>query len=177
MEITEEKPKQVSCYLNEQIKLALEKESNQFKSIDSSGPRSSINKNAIFIFEDFMKKFDKNIKGIEKLIEQSFNIKIKNINQKEFEKILSVDYIQYPLKLTNSFKKRLDEFRVRCNDTLGFNLGKRSFYNFILLTYYIQNRIEIAKKEIDFWSQNHFEKGSKTDFDDVLDMFNKMITA
>ena len=90
----EEKLKQVSCYLNEQIKLALEKESIQFKAQDSSGPRSSINKNAIFIFEDFMDEFSNNVEGIIKLIEESFCIKIKDINQIEYSKILIVSFIQ-----------------------------------------------------------------------------------
>jgi hypothetical protein len=173
----EEKLKQVSCYLNEQIKLALEKESIQFKAQDSSGPRSSINKNAIFIFEDFMDEFSNNVEGIIKLIEESFCIKIKDINQKEFSKILNVSYIQYPLKLTPSFQKRLNAFRIQTNEVLGFNLGKTGFYNFILLSYYIKNRVSIAKQEIEFWSQGHFEKGTPADFNDVVDMFNKMISS
>lgn len=174
--IDEEKPKQVSCYFNEAIKIALEKESVQFKAQDSAGTRSSINKNAIFIFEEFINKYSSKPESIKDLIEVSFDVKIKNINQKELMRILDVDYIQYPLKLTKSFQSKLNEFREWCNKSIGFKLGKRSFYNFILLTYYIQNRVEIAKREIDFWSQ-HFDAGSPSNFEDVMGMFNKMITT
>lgn len=173
----EDKPKQVSCYFNEAIKVALEKESIQFKAEDSSGPRSSINKNAIFIFENFIKKYKVNPEKIKDLIEVSFNVKIENINEKKLMKILNVDYIQYPLKLTKSFQNDLNSFREVCNKAIGFKLGKRSFYNFILLTYYIENRVEIAKREITFWSQKQFDAGSPTDFEDVMGLFTTMINS
>ena len=83
----------------------------------------------------------------------------------------------YPLKLTPKFTKKFNQFREDCNNALDFNLSKIGFYNFILLIYYIKNRAVIARREIEFWSQDYFSKGDEIDFQEVVNLFNKMLDS
>lgn len=169
--------KPVSCYMNDTIKLALEKEAIQFKGVDPTGNRTTMNKNCIFIFEQFIKKYSKNTKKMEKLIEKTFSLKMGEFTGREFNKILDVKLLKYPLKLSIDCQEKLNSIRLECNKSLGFNLKKTNFYNLILLSYYIENRVSIAQKEIDFWSQEHLEKGKPASFNEVVELFEKMVRS
>lgn len=173
VEKLENKTKAISCYLNEQLKLALEREAIYYKSLGDT-ERDSINKNMIFIMNLFIDEYSQNISGLGDRFTEVIAKDISSINPKDISRTLKVVSKAYPLKFTPEFSKKFEDFRVDVNSNFKIIITKMNLYNFILLDYYIKNKIQIAKKDLVFWMQDYFSRStSMIDFKDILKMFNE----
>lgn len=167
--------KQVSCYLNDQIKQALEKEANYYKS-QGDDTRDSINKNMVFIIDSLIDEYADNIAGILERFTEVLSKSFDEIGPKDISRTLKVTSRAYPLKFTAEFSEKFDKFRLSINKHFNIKITKMNLYNFILLDYYIRNKVQIAKKDLLFWMQDYFSRSkSMVDFKDILQMFNEFM--
>ncbi|MDQ1340888.1 MAG: hypothetical protein QG567_2046 [Campylobacterota bacterium] len=168
--------KQVSCYLNEKLKYAIEKEVIHFK-YRGIEERGTINKNMSYIIEDFIDNHKKNTEAIADVIVKVLSIdNFDSVSQRRLLETLDISLKSYPLKLSTAFSKKLEDFRVDCNRVFGFKFTKTGFYNLILLHYYIENKVALAKMDLEFWSQDYFKRSeSNGEFGDVLKLFHKLL--
>lgn len=142
--------KKVSIYFNTFVKSALERETLYYKNLDIDGPRATIFKNIEFILRDFINTYQDNISEVSKLIYLSIN---KNIEENKLS--------AYPVLLEEDLLEKVEEIRLNINEKIGIKINKINFFNFILLSYYIQKREEILKRELEFWNQDYFKKGKQ----------------
>lgn len=156
----------VSCYLNLDIKAALEKEVSQLKfeesdKSDTEGEdRHGINKNIERILTLFLDKYEnEKIEMVENLIVRTLTVKNILDGKKEMKKRINVSNKQFPLKLFPSFSKRVDSFIIKLSLFLGFKIKKTTFYNFVLLNYFIEKKHYIVEKELEFWTRDSFKLG------------------
>lgn len=165
--------RQVSCYLSDQLKQALEREAIDFKSQGNEN-RDSINKNMIFIIEAFLDEYFDDMDAVSKKFVEILSKDFNEIVSKDISRVLDVIVKPYPLKYTDAFSNRFEEFRLKLQKHFNIKISKMNLYNFILLDYYIKNKVQIAKKELLFWMQDYFGKSkSVLDFKDILQMFNE----
>ncbi|WP_323585331.1 hypothetical protein [Aliarcobacter butzleri] len=159
--------KPVSCYLNLDIKAALEKEVSQLKFEESDKSdttegedRHGINKNIERILTLFLDKYEnEKIEKVENLIVRTLTVKNILDGKKEMKKRINVSNKQFPLKLFPSFSKRVDSFITKLSLFLGFKIKKTTFYNFVLLNYFIEKKHYIVEKELEFWTRDSFKLG------------------
>lgn len=142
--------KKVSIYFNSFVKSALERETLFYKNSEIDGPRSTIFKNIEYILKEFIAINKDNISAITESIYRSLNKSISN------EKLSA-----YPVLIEEQVLIDVEELRLKINDTLGVKFNKMNFLNFILLTYYIQKKDEIIKREMEFWNQPYFKRGKQ----------------
>lgn len=171
-----EKLKQVSCYLNENLKFAIEKEAGGFK-YEGNEARNSINRDMSYIIETFIDKYTDRIEEVADIVVKVSSVdSFDSVNQKELLKTLDYSLKAYPLKLSENFNKKLDKFRIKCNEVFGFKFSKTGLYNLILLDYFIENKVDLAKKDLEFWMQDYFARsGSSGNFEEVIDMFKALV--
>ena len=78
-----------------------------------------------------------------------------------------------PFYLDSSFEL----FKKKCEEELDFNFSKTTFYNIILLDYYLQNKAEIAKWQMEHWTQDYYQKRDveNNKLEDVLKYINTVL--
>lgn len=153
--------KKVSIYFNSFVKSALERETLYHKSVMIDGPRSTIYKNIEFILKDFISKYRENIEDIKELIYNSLNKDIEDVNKDDFKKQYDHDLTAYPILINDEVLETIEEIRNKINDELGIKFNKIYFFNFIILNYFMENKSEILKRELDFWEQPYFKNGKR----------------
>lgn len=153
--------KKVSIYFNSFVKSALERETLYYKSLIIDGPRSTINKNIEYILDQFVEKYTNNIPGIEELIYLALNKNMSEISKEDFKKQYDHDLSAYPIVMEEDVINKVEELRNKINNELGIKFNKIYFFNFIILNYYMENKSDILKRELEFWNQNYFINGNK----------------
>jgi len=168
--------KQLSCYLNEKLKYALDKESSYFKFLGDES-RDTINKNLVFIVERFIDNYLTEPEKVEQMIVRILGVKnVAAAQKKKITQILDIKLKSYPLKFTDEFNEKIEDFIKQYYVTYGFKFQKIHLYNLILLDYYMEHKVEIAKNELEFWSSEYFRRfENESNFDDVIQMFKNLV--
>ena len=85
--------------------------------------------------------------------------------------------ISYPLKLSKAFMVKFELFKKKCDEQLDFNFSKTTFYNIILLDYYLHNKADIAKWQMEHWTQDYYKKRNveNSKLEDVMKQLNILI--
>lgn len=168
--------KQLSCYLNEKLKYAIDKESSYFKFIGNE-ERSTINKNLVFIIEEFIDRYLVEPEKVEQMIVRILGVKsIEYAQRKKITQILDIKLKSYPLKFTDKFNEKIENFIKQYFLSYSFKFQKIHLYNLILLNYYMEHKVEIAKNELEFWQSPYFRRfEDDSDFSDVIQMFKNLM--
>lgn len=168
--------KQLSCYLNEKLKYALDIESSYFKFVGNEN-RSTINKNLVFIIEEFIASYLTEPEKVEQMIVRILGVKsIEYAQRKKISQILDIKLKSYPLKFTDEFNEKIENFIKQYLVTYGFKFQKIHLYNLILLNYYMEHKVEIAKNLLEFFSAEYFRRfENEGDFSDVIQMFKDLM--
>lgn len=153
--------KTISIYFNNFVKSALERENLYFRSLNVEGERAAMNKNVEFILKKFIKKYKNNLVGIEELITSSLNSNLSDIGRTELNNKIEHKETPYPISMDIKTIDELEELRNDINIELGVKFNKIFFFNFIMLNYYISNKENILKKELEFWNQDYLKKGNQ----------------
>lgn len=168
--------KQLSCYLNEKLKYALDMESSYYKFIGND-ERSTINKNLVFIIEKFIDSYLTEPEKVEQMIVRILGVKsVAYAQRKKITQILDIQLKSYPLKFSDDFNKKIENFISQYYSTYGFKFQKIHLYNLILLNYYMETKVEIAKNVLEFWHDEYFRcYENESDFSDVIQLFKDII--
>ena len=160
----------VSCYISAAQKISLEFDVIYYKNLttEEGKARNTINKNISFILDSFIDKYMDNIEEVKEL---------SNRNMMRDMSSYQRQLISYTLKLTTAFIEKFDLFKKKCEDELDFNFSKTTFYNIILLDYYLHNKADIAKWQMEHWTQDYYKKRNveNTKIEDVVKQLNMLI--
>jgi hypothetical protein len=183
--LNEEETNQVSFYISIAQKISLEFEVIYYKNLEGEEGkhRNTINKNILFILESFVDKYINNIQGFKDVVLSTVVIPIDSkttLNNKNMMRDMSSyqrKLIAYPLKLSKSFMAKFELFIKRCEEELNFNFSKTTFYNIILLDYYLHNKADIAKWQMEHWTQDYYQKRDveNNKLEDVLKYVNTIL--
>lgn len=175
----------VSCYISAAQKISLEFDVIYYKNLttEEGKARNTINKNISFILDSFIDKYMDNIEEVKKvvlatvLIPDNSKKALTNRNMMRDMSSYQRQLISYPLKLTTAFIEKFDLFKKKCEDELDFNFSKTTFYNIILLDYYLHNKADIAKWQMEHWTQDYYKKRNveNTKIEDVVKQLNMLI--
>lgn len=168
--------KQMSCYLNEKLKYALDIESSYYK-YKGDEERSTINKNLVFIIEQFIDSYLTEPEKVEQMIVRILGVKsFAYAQRKKITQILDIKLNSYPLKFTDKFNEKVENFIVNYHSTYGFKFQKIHLYNLILLNYYMEHKVEIAKNILEFLSNDYFRCfENEGDFSEVIQLFKELM--
>ena len=150
---------------------------------EEGNARNTINKNISFILDSFIDKYMDNIEEVKKvvlatvLIPDNSKKALTNRNMMRDMSSYQRQLISYPLKLTTAFIEKFALFKKKCEDELDFNFSKTTFYNIILLDYYLHNKADIAKWQMEHWTQDYYKKRNveNTKIEDVVKQLNMLI--
>lgn len=180
-----EEVNQVSCYLSVAQKTSLEFEVVYYKNIETKEgkDRNTINKNISYILEQFIDKYMNNIEAVRDVVASTLIAPINPktvLNNKMMMRDMSSyqrQLIPYPLKLSKSFMAKFELFKKNCEEKLNFNFSKTTFYNVILLDYYLHNKANIAKWQMEHWMQDYYKKRNVENdkLEDIVKQINALI--
>ena len=183
--LKKEKTNQVSFYISVAQKISLDFDVIYYKNLNTEegNKRNTINKNISFILKAFVDKYINNIQGVKDVVLSTVIMPIDSkttLNNKNMMRDMSSyqrKLITYPLKLSKSFMSKFELFKKKCEEELDFNFSKTTFYNIILLDYYLHNKAEIAKWQMEHWTQDYYQKRDleNNKLEDVLKYINTVL--
>lgn len=175
----------VSCYITPAQKISLEFDVIYYKNLttEEGKARNTINKNISFILDSFINKYMDNIEEVKKvvlatvLIPNTSKTTLKNKDVMRDMSSYQRQLISYPLKLSKAFMVKFELFKKKCDEQLDFNFSKTTFYNIILLDYYLHNKADIAKWQMEHWTQDYYKKRNveNSKLEDVMKQLNILI--
>lgn len=181
------KSSQVSCYLSVAQKISLELEVVYFKNNDTEDAkkRNTINKNISYILEQFIDKYIDNIEAIKDVLSNTLNTDINSqtvLNNKLIMREISLtqnQLVPYPLILSYTLISKFELFKKKCEEELNFNFSKTTFYNVILLDYYLRNKATIAKWQMEHWTQNYYYRRNiqNDKLEDIVKQIDKLLLS
>jgi hypothetical protein len=181
------KSSQVSCYLSVAQKISLELEVVYFKNNDTEDAkkRNTINKNISYILEQFIDKYIDNIEAIKDVLSNTLNTDINSqtvLNNKLIMREISLtqnQLVPYPLILSYTLISKFELFKKKCEEELNFNFSKTTFYNVILLDYYLCNKATIAKWQMEHWTQNYYYRRNiqNDKLEDIVKQIDKLLLS
>jgi hypothetical protein len=186
-ESLKKKSSQVSCYLSVAQKISLELEVVYFKNDDTEDAkkRNSINRNISYILEQFIDKYIDNIETVKDVLVNTLNTDINSqtvFNNKLIMRDISLtqnQLVPYPLILSDDLITKFKFFKKKCEEKLNFNFSKTTFYNLILLDYYLRNKATIAKWQMEHWTQNYYYRRNiqNDKLDDIVKQIDKLLLS
>jgi hypothetical protein len=87
--------------------------------------------------------------------------------------------VPYPLILSYTLISKFELFKKKCEEELNFNFSKTTFYNVILLDYYLCNKATIAKWQMEHWTQNYYYRRNiqNDKLEDIVKQIDKLLLS
>ncbi|WP_323585347.1 hypothetical protein [Aliarcobacter butzleri] len=150
----------VPLYFNNDIKSALDREVIYYKSIDDE-EKKDLFKIIAYILNIFYDKYVDKIKDLYVLINLVYGKEdLKNDNIRNWRRELRNNHgynsKRHPIEIEKEVLDKIEKIRIKLKDEEGIDFPKIYFFNFVIATYFMENKTKLLKREIEFWSNKYF---------------------